>query len=123
MMLLHCMLTPLLLAHLYLAACNVTTREHIKYVQRGNKVRGMPLVPMPGSRNWAKYSPHDRGLCGNIAAFLCGTRDESKEKHKVRSGAPTSEAKGGSDGGVEEERELIEVRVDRDHGRSPAVRI
>lgn len=77
---LQMMLTPLLLAHLYLAMCNVTTREHFHWLQSARAMRGgaVPSFPMPGSQFWAQYAPYSKGVVANLASFVHGTRDEVK---------------------------------------------
>ena len=96
--LLHLMLTPLLLAHLYLAAANVTTKEHFRY--HSTVLGSMGGVPFPGTPFWRKYAPYDRGLVRNLRGFLRATRDEDDE------GAPLLTPSGGS-------HELQQVRVEQ----------
>jgi hypothetical protein len=111
MFFLHMMLTPLLFAHIYLAACNVTTKEHFRHSQ--NAKHGTPA--MPGSKGWKRYAPYDRGICANLAGFVSGTRDEVDGG---TGGTPSSREASRYDGESGHEREhddsheLLEVCVD-----------
>ena len=124
MVIIHLMVTPLLVAHLYLACANVTTKEHMKYMQRqqaGRPGRVVPL-PVPGSRLWKLYSPYDRGLIGNVAAFLRGRRDELPKNGSSSASSGQPGASGGTWASEQEHsyesHELLEVRVE--HPRSPS---
>lgn len=103
--LIHLMLTPLLVAHLYMASANVTTKEHFKYLQRlqASRPGRVASLPVPGTRQWKLYAPYDRGLLGNIAAFIRGDRDEAPKSGQQNSSAPSH--------AHHESHELLEVKV------------
>lgn len=75
LVLLQFMLTPLLIAHTWLAAANVTTREHMRWVTRAQTTKGVPPLPMPWGKHWHEYAPYSRGLVPNLRAFARGARD------------------------------------------------
>ena len=52
MIVLHVLLTPLLVGHIYFALVNVTTREHLHWMMSH---RGPGRWPLPGSSHWARY--------------------------------------------------------------------
>ena len=84
---LMCMLAPLLIVHLYLAATNVTTKEHFKYQQRAQGTN-LPQLPIPCSRHFSKYSPYHRGVIGNVMGFIKADRDEGIVRREHQGGNP-----------------------------------
>ena len=80
LIILQLVLTPLLIGHLYLAACNVTTREHMHWISQAPGVRGgISSLPVPGTKRWLSYAPFDRGIWRNVVAFVRGARDPKVE--------------------------------------------
>ena len=109
MIFLHLMLTPLVFVHFYLATFNVTTKEHFNYQKHAKFTRGLPTMPIPGSRHWHKYSPYDRGPWRNLVGFWRGTRDDG-----LVGGGSVGAAAGSRTGSPQrgEQTELLEIRVD-----------
>uniref|UniRef100_A0A7S2JLF4 Protein S-acyltransferase n=1 Tax=Haptolina brevifila TaxID=156173 RepID=A0A7S2JLF4_9EUKA len=70
-------LTCLLFAQLFLVVGNITTREHIHWIRKEHTTSG---VPMPGSKRWAEYAPHDKGCVRNVLAFLTGSREPKTDQ-------------------------------------------
>lgn len=78
LLLLLLVLTPLVITQLYLATVNVTTREHFAWARNVQASHGkMPMFPFPGTQHFRLYSPNDRGVLRNWAAFAYGARDQS----------------------------------------------